>query len=318
MNDWRLSMGKKVVFLGSWHKVIFMQGERIPGKGETVSGDSYFVTAGGKGGNQACACGLLGGNAVLIQNLGDDVTGREALKIFKNCKVNTQYTKLIMGESTGLAPIMLDKNGENAIMVIPGAHGNYKTSDIDDAEDAFKDAYMACFVLESNLDATFYAIRKAHSMGVKVFLDPAPVTPLPDDIYKCLTWIKPNEHEATLLSGINVVDFETAKKAARWFMTKGVKNVLITLGGEGSILVTPEITKTFPAPKVKVVDTTTAGDIFAGTFLFALAEDMSLEDSVILATCAGSLAVTRSGAIESAAQYDELIKFFKEFKVTLR
>lgn len=311
-------MAKKVVVLGSWHSCIFANNDRIPLKGETVTGNSYFMTLGGKGANQACACGLLGGNCKLIQNLGDDDFGRESLKVFEQYHLSTEYVKLVPGEHTGLALIAIDKNGENAIMVIPGAHGHYTKIDIDHAEEAFNGAFMAGFVLEPNFDMVEYGIKKAHAMGVQVFLDPTPaVEHLPDDIYRCLTYLKPNEHEASLLSGINVTDYDSAVKAGQWFLGKGVKNVIITMGGGGSVLINAKTIKQFPAPDVKVVDTTTAGDIYAGTFLYALSVDMLLEDAILFATCAGSLAVTKPGAMESAASLDEVTELYHKFKKSL-
>lgn len=308
---------KKVAILGSWHNCLFTSSERFPCPGETLIGDSYFTTGGGKGANQACGCGMYGGNCYLVQKLGLDEEGRQAVETFKKYGVQVDYVKLDENESTGLALVMTARNGENSIIIIPGAHGHYTEADIDAAKSAFEDAFMAGFVLETNLDATEYAIKKAHAMGVQVFLDPAPAAKFDPSIYKCLTWLKPNEHEASVLSGIDVVDFDSAVKAAHWFMGQGVKNVLITLGGCGSVLVTPEVTRHFPTPKVKVVDTTTAGDIFAGSFVYALSVDMPVEEAVIFATCAGALTVTRPGSVESAGSYDEVMALVEEYKQTL-
>ena len=309
---------KKIVILGSWHRVVFVFGERIPNKGETVPGERYTTSAGGKGGNQACQCSLLGGNCNLIQKLGDDDAGREAKLIFERFGLSTKYVKLDPTESTGFAPIFIDKNGENAIMIVTGAHGHYKKQDIDDAEEAFKDTFMAGFVLETNIDATEYAIKKAHAMGAKVFLDPAPVIKFDPEIYKYLTWIKPNEHEASLLSGIEVTGYDSAVKAGKWFQQQGVENILITLGGEGSVLVTPKRSKFFPAPKVEVVDTTCAGDIYAGAFLYALSVSMPLDEAILFASCAGALAVTKPGSMtECAPTNEEVTKLYDEFIRTL-
>lgn len=305
---------KKVVVLGSWHKVIFLYGDRIPQPGESVSGSHYTVTAGGKGANQACICGNLGGNCVLIQNLGNDEDGVKAVETFREYHTNVDYVKLVDGESTGFCCIMIDSKGENSLMTIEGAHGHYTEADIDACEDAFRDAFMAGFVLETNLDATEYAIRKAHSMGVKVFLDPAPAQKISEDIYSCLEWIKPNEHEAAVLSGISVTDFDSAVKAANWFRDKGVKNVLITMGGDGCVVVTDDVVKHYPSPKVQVVDTTTAGDTFAGAFLYALSVDMSLDDAVAYASCAGALCTTKPGSIESAPTKEELEELYRKFR----
>lgn len=305
---------KKVVVLGSWHKVIFLYGDRIPSPGESVSGKYYTVTAGGKGANQACICGKLGGNCVLIQNLGNDEDGVKAIETFREYKTNVDHVKLVDGESTGYCCIMIDSKGENCLMTIEGAHGNYKKEDIDACDDAFEGAFMAGFVLETNLDATEYAIRKAHAMGVKCFLDPAPAQPISEDIYPCLEWIKPNEHEAYVLSGIEVTDVESAVAAANWFRGKGVKNVLITMGGDGCVLVTDDVVKHYPSPKVQVVDTTTAGDTFAGAFLYALSVDMPMDDAIAYASCAGALCTTRPGSIESAPEIEELEALYRQFR----
>jgi len=306
---------KKVIILGSWHQVVFVFGERIPLKGETVPGDHYVVSYGGKGANQACQCSYLGGNVCLIQKLGDDEAGRASAAIFTHFGLSNKHIKLDPKESTGYAPIFLDKNGENAIMIVTGAHGHYKNEDIDEAEKEFDDAFMASFVLETNLDVTEYAIKKAFNKGVKVFLDPAPAIPINPEIYQCLEWIKPNEHEASLLTGIAVSDFESAKKAGEWFLDKGVKNVLITMGGNGTALVTPQQAKMFPAPKVNVVDTTCAGDIFAGAFLFALSMGKSVDDAVEYASCAGALAVTIPGSMtECAPTNDDILNLLQLYK----
>lgn len=309
-----MKIPKKIVTLGSWHKVIFLYGDRIPLPGESVSGSHYYVTAGGKGANQACICGMLGGKVVLIQNLGNDEDGHAAIETFKEYKTDVRYVKMLDDESTGYCCIMIDKNGENCLMTIEGAHGNYKIADIDACEEEYRDAYLANFVLETNHDTTFYAIRKAHNLGTKIFLDPAPASPIPDDIYPCLEWIKPNEHEATVLSGIEVKDTESALRAGEWFVGKGVKNALITLGGDGCVLVTSEYSKKYSAPKVEVVDTTTAGDVFAGTFLYALSVEMPIDDAIVYASCAGALCATKPGSIESAPRKEELDKFYNEYK----
>lgn len=313
-----MSEAKKIVTLGSWHKVIFLYGDRIPAPGESVSGNSYTTTAGGKGANQSAVCGLLGGNAVLIQNLGADEDGYAALQTFKDYNVNVEYVRLLKDQSTGYCCIMIDKNGENCLMTIAGAHGNYTPADIDACEEAFKDAYMVNFVLETNHEATFYGIQKAYNMGLKVFLDPAPAMPLPEDILSCLEWIKPNEHEASIITGIDVKDNETALEAANWFRDRGVKNVLITMGGDGCLLVTDEISKKYPAPKVKVVDTTTTGDTFAGAFLFALSVDMPMDDAIAYASCAGALCATKPGSIESSPRKEELDALYAEFRPTIQ
>ncbi len=307
-------MRKKVLTLGSYHACYFLNGDRIPNRGETVIGKSYFLTGGGKGSNQAVVVALLKGDAVLIQNLGNDDSGKLALNNFKNYGLDPKFIRLVDGQNTGLASIMIDKDGENAIMVIPGAHGQYTKEDIDAAKEEFKDVNIAGFVLETNYDATVYAIKKAYTMGVQTLLDPTPVREIDEDVYQYLTYIKPNEHEASLLTGIQVTDCDSAVLAGKWFLERGVENVIITLGARGCVLITPERHRFFEAPVVKVVDTTTAGDIFAGSFMYAVTEGMDVDDSIIFASCSASLSVTKAGAMEAVFSLEEINRFADEFK----
>ena len=308
---------KKLITLGSYHTDYFLIGDRIPDKGETVTGNYYFTEGGGKGSNHACACSILGGNVVLIQKLGKDEGGETACRDFAKYGLSLDYVKMVEGEKTGLAPIMIDKDGNNSIMVFPGAHGRYNKEDIDEADKEFEDAFMMSFVFETNMDIVEYAIKKAYEKHVDVFLDPAPVTAFNPELYPYLTWIKPNEHEATLYTGIEVIDYDSAIKAGKWFLERGVKNALITLGERGSVLVTHDLIKTFPAPKIKAVDTTTAGDVFAGAFIYALSVEMPLEDAVLFASCAGALTTTKAGAVKSAPSFDEVSALLRQFKMEL-
>ena len=161
--------------------------------------------------------------------------------------------------------------------------------------------------LENNLDIVEYAVRKAHRLGVPTLLDPAPAVPLPEDLYPCLDFIKPNENEATILSGINVADPEGAAEAGLWFVQRGVKAAIVTLGQNGAVLVVGHDVKHFPAPRVEAVDTTGAGDIFSGAFMAALWAGESVPASIEFASRAAALSVTRPGVIEAIPERQEVL-----------
>lgn len=305
-------MAKKVVMLGSFHGAYFMYGKRLPKGGETVTGDSYFLSCGGKGSNQAVACAILGGDVTLIQKLGNDDFGIKAKEDFKAYNLNTDFVTLDDNESTGFVVIMIDEKGENAIMCVPGAHSHYTKEDIDAAEDEIRKACLVGFVLETNHDVVAYGLEKAWKMGVPTLLDPAPAAKLPEELYRYITYIKPNEHEASELTGIDVHDEASAIEAGKWFLERGVRYAIITLGGGGCVLVTEEGTDYFKTPKVDVVDTTGAGDNFTGGLIYALSSGMDLKRSVQFGICTGSLSVTKKGVWESSPSLMEVEKLLNE------
>lgn len=286
-------MKKNVVFLGSYMHCIFTSGDRIPQVGETLTGEKYFVDYSGKGSSQAMMCARMGSETKYIGRVGADKEGEQALKFFEDFRlIETNYIKIDPSSHTGIAIIITDSKGNNAIMVVPGVNNKIQKEDIDTAENILRDADIMGFVLETNKDMVEYGIKKAYSMGIKTFLDPSPAQILSEDVYPCITYIKPNEHEAFILTGINVVDASSAVLAGEYLLKKGVKNVIITLGGDGVVLVTETCRKHFKAPSVEVLDTTSAGDVFGGTMLAMLNQGSDIEEALIYASCAGALATT--------------------------
>jgi ribokinase len=209
---------------------------------------------------------------------------------------------------------LIDRYGYNSISVVLGANTRLSTKDIDDSEEALRNSFIVGFQLENDWKLVEYAIRKVHALGVPTFLDPAPAAKLPDDLYPCLDYIKPNETEATTLTGIKVSGMASAEDAGRWFVKKGVKQAIVTLGEHGAVLVTAKDVRHFYPPTVKAVDTTGAGDIFAGGFLTALSKGQSIDYAIDFANHAAAISVTRLGVIGAIPKLEEVEASMQEKK----
>lgn len=290
---------KRVTVVGSYNVGLFLKGERFPGPGETLIGTEFKEGGGGKGSNQALAAAKLGAQVSFIGRIGDDEYGRYALRLYQDFGVSTANIRLDRTTHSGVSVIFIDATGRNMIMVVPGANFHLSREDIDGAEGIFRESAVVGFQLENNFEIVEYGIAKAAAAGARVVLDPSPVRALPERLLKQLWCIKPNEHEASSITGLKVVDKDSAVGAGRWFLDRGVAVALITLGEQGAVLVTREEQVHFPAPVVKPVDTTGAGDCFCGAFMAALASGVDMHGSIRYANCAASISVTRLGVIES-------------------
>ena len=302
-------MKNQITVVGSYNVGLFLKGESIPKVGQTLIGDTFTEGGGGKGSNQALAAGKLGAKALFVGCIGNDSYGRFALDLYKSMGVCSEYIRVDETIHSGISVIFIDKDGNNSIMVVPGANFHLSEKDIDNAYSAMCNSAIVGFQLENELSVVSYGIKKAKEDGAKVLLDPAPARELPDELYKYISIIKPNEHEATTLSGIEVTDKESAEKAGKWFIGKGVETAIITLGDKGAVLVEKERSAFFPSRKVNAVDTTGAGDCFSGALMAALAEGKSIDEAIEFAHIAASISVTALGVVEALptrAQVEEL------------
>ncbi len=298
--------------MGSCHACHVFTAPVHPKAGETVIGDDYHVVVGGKGSGQAVVACRLGSEVYILEHLGNDIYGRGEKSSYEKMGMHTDFVYLEQDVPTGMAGIFLNADGENKIIVVPGANSRACCDDVDRSKAILKQAKLLGAQLELPLPVIEYALRTASQLGVRTLLDPAPVTALRDDLYPCISIIKPNEHEASALTGIAVTDAETAMRAGRLLLEKGVREAaIITLGEKGVVLVTRTFERFYPVIPVKAVDTGGAGDTFAGALLAALAQDWPLEKAVCYAQCAATLCVTRT---ESYARTDkaEVDALFRE------
>ena len=292
----------KIVVIGSCNTDMVVKAGRLPVPGETVLGGTFYMNPGGKGANQAIAAARLGAEVTLISKIGYDLFGLQALEIYRSEKINTEFIFTDQKSPSGVALISVDSYGENSIIVAPGASRSLLTEDIDKAKSTLEEADIILMQLEVPIETVEYAATIAKSYGKKVILNPAPVSVLSNSFLSCVHTILPNRIEAEMLSGIKVIDEESAWRAAKAIGEKGIENVVITLGKDGAYVKEKEEYTMIPAKEVETIDTTGAGDVFCGAFSVYLSENHTLTESVEFANTAAALAVTRMGA-QSAIPY---------------
>ena len=296
-----------VTVVGSYNAGVLMKGQRLPTPGETVIADHFSEIPGGKGSNQAVAASSQGAAVQFVARIGCDRYGDDAMRMYNEKGISSKYIRRDSTIHTGFGAVIVDDAGGNLISVAPGANYNLSSEDLDAAEEALAASLMVGFQLENRLEVVNYGIRKVHALGVKTILDPAPAAKLPDDLYPFLDFIKPNEHEATILTGIPVTGVQEAKQAGRWLVERGVKVVLVTLGEVGVVCVSADREEHYLPPRVKAIDTTGAGDIFNGAFMAAFSHGDALKECIQFANRAASISVTRLGVIEAIPQLEEVI-----------
>ena len=305
-------MDRRVVVLGSCSVCHVFASPNLPNRGETVIGDDYHIVVGGKGSGQAIVACRLGSEVFMLEHLGDDAYGRREKESYQEMGIHTDYVYLDKDCPTGTGGIFLDAEGQNKIIIVPGANSNVSCRDIDNMREVLQGAKILGTQFEVPAATVDYAIRTADGMGVRTLLDPAPVTAFDESLYPHISIIKPNECEAAELTGIRVEDTDSAARAGKWFLDKGVKEAaIITLGEKGAVLVTRQGVKHFPGLTVKAVDTGGAGDTFAGALLAALSRNWPLEKSIRYAQCASAICVTRTGSYSMTRQ-EEVDRLFAE------
>jgi len=305
-----------ITVVGSIHMDFYIRLPKFPLPGETVLGRNFTMLPGGKGANQAVACSRLGVHTYIISRVGKDIFGEKLVENLKENRVNTKYVKVDENAHTGIAFILLnEKTGENIIAVAPGADYNVSRKDIDHSVSAIVSSDIVLLQLELPISTVIYAIKKAWEKQVKTILNPAPATCLPGEVYKYIYVLTPNRIEASLLSGINIETMEDAIKAGKILVAKGVKYVIITLGAKGSLIVSKNFIKHLPAYKVKVVDTTGAGDAFNAALAVGLAEGRNIVEACRMANAAAAIKVTKLGAQSGLPLRDELEEFMKKYSM---
>lgn len=304
-------MLKKIVVVGSTNVDLIIKSDKIPKQGETVLGGTFYKAAGGKGANQAVAASRAGGDVSFISCVGDEY-GDESIEGFRKDGINVEYVKKDPNVATGIALILVDKNGENSISVASGANLSLTASDIHKAQQIIKDADVLLMQLESPIEVVEAAAKIASMAGVKTILNPAPAQPLSDELLKCITILTPNESETELLTGIEVKNETDAINAASVLLKKGIEVVIITIGSKGALLATKDETKIISGHKVEAKDTTAAGDIFNGALAIAISENKSLDEAIHFANAAAAVSVTRMGAQPSAPKRQEIEDMIKQ------
>ena len=298
----------KILVIGSLNIDMVMKVDHMPTAGETILCDGMKLVAGGKGANQACAAGRLGTDVTMLGAIGNDSHGemqRDSLQ-----RSGVDVSGLITKErvSTGTAFITVNKEGNNSIVVVQGANAQFTPEDIEAHRDLLEECEIVILQLEIPMDTVLYAVKLARTLGKTVILDPAPVPEhFPEELYQYVDIIKPNESELSRLTGI--ADTQNhLEEAVQIVKDHGVKNVLVTLGGDGVYLDTEnEPPVHIPAKKVKVVDTTAAGDSFTAALAAMLLEGKTLKEAAEFANQVSAIVVTREGAQDSIPTLQEVL-----------
>lgn len=262
-----------VTVVGSCMIDLVSRAPRLPKPGETLRGTKFFRGYGGKGANQAVCASRLGSKTAMIARVGSDVFGEEYLRNFEDNSVDTSWVMTTKGDSTGVAPIIVDQNGQNSIIIIPGANDKLTTRDVYAAVPAIISIskVLVC-QLEISVETSLYALKMGGDNGAITILNPAPaVEKLNTELFQYSDFIIPNETEAEILTGCRVTTLDEARTAANALRAKGCNNVIITLGERGALFLGKQCKSSFhvPIPSISqdlVIDTTGAGDAFVGSF----------------------------------------------------
>ncbi|OUJ72359.1 ribokinase [Hymenobacter crusticola] len=296
-----------LVIVGSANTDLVVHTPQFPVPGETRLGSAFQLSCGGKGANQAVAAARLGARVALVGKVGRDDFGQRALANLQQEGLDTTHVYQHPEAATGVAIITVNAQGQNTIVVAPGANHELLPADLDQAVTLLEQAAYLVVQLEIPLPTVLYLVAWARRRGKRVVLNPAPALPLPDDVYHDLFLLTPNETEAEALTGVPVRDADSARAAAQVLRERGVRNVVVTLGAQGAFLHTATYTGLVPAPHVEAVDTTAAGDVFTGALAVALTQNLDWERAAHFACQAAAVAVTRLGAQVSAPYRHELL-----------
>ncbi|AZH80511.1 ribokinase [Microbacterium sp. Y-01] len=301
-----------VVIVGSVTADVTTFSGRLPARGETILGDEFTLMLGGKGANQAVAAGRSGARTSFVGCVGDDLFHDLVVDGLTEAGVDLAHLRTVPGP-TGIAHIRVDASAQNDIVMVPLANAALSAEQIDEALAALAPTTSVLLTqLETPSALTAHITARAREHGMTVILDPAPAAELDAALWRSIDIVTPNETEASLISGIEVTDALSAERAGRWFLDQGVGAAVITLAGQGSCVVTADGATIIPPFPVEAVDTTAAGDAYAGYLGAALANGSSLSDAVRLATAAGALAVTKQGASPSLPHRAEVEAFLHE------
>ena len=291
---------------------LVVKSPRIPAVGETVLGEDFIMTPGGKGANQAVAAAKLGAEVYFIAKLGEDVFAEQSLNNFKKEGVNTKYVIQTEEAPSGVALITVDNAGNNVIVVAPGANQMLSPEDVKRAESDIASSGALVAQLEIPLETVEFAAQLANESGVLFILDPAPAQKLSPELLKMVDVLTPNETEAQILTGIEVTsNRDSARTAAKKLLEYGVKSVILTMGAEGFLLANDDRMESVPAVKVDAVDATAAGDAFTGSLAVGLAQGWELFDAALFANQVAALSVTKMGAQSSMPAREEVESFIR-------
>jgi ribokinase len=289
----------RIAVVGSANVDLTTFTDRFPKPGETIFGQKFDLGFGGKGANQAVAARLCGADVFMVARVGSDLFGSATIENFKKLGIDTTHVRQVEGLSSGVAPIFVEPNGQNRILVVKGANDALKPADVDAAAETLKAADCIVLQFEIPLETVYYSIGFAHRHGIRCILNPAPGQPVDMRALADLDYFVPNESEAETITGMAVRNVEDAKKCAEKLLAGGIRRVIVTLGANGSLLAGRGVSEHLPPYAVKSIDSTGAGDAFIGSFAVFLAEGVSEPEAVRRANLYAGLSTTGIGTQKS-------------------
>ena len=289
----------RIAVVGSANIDLTTFADRFPKPGETIFGQTFDLGFGGKGANQAVAARLCGAEVFMVARVGSDLFGPATIENFRKQGIDPTHVKQVEGLSSGVAPIFVEPNGQNRILVVKGANDALKPADVDAAAEALKSADCIVLQFEIPLDTVYYTVAFARKHGIRCIVNPAPAQPVDMGALKDLDYFVPNESEAETITGISAKSANEARKCAQKLLEGGIRRVIITLGANGSLLAGAEGYEHIPPFEVDSVDSTGAGDAFIGSFAVFLGEGLPEKEAVRRANLYAALSTTGVGTQKS-------------------
>ncbi|MGB2677622.1 MAG: ribokinase [Candidatus Acidiferrum sp.] len=290
-----MSRKPRIAVVGSANVDLTTFSDTFPRPGETLFGKSFHLGFGGKGANQAVAARLCGADVVMVANVGNDLFGQATVDNFAKIGIDASRVRIVDGVSSGVAPIFVEPNGQNRIIVVKGANDTLKPADVEAAAAILRGVDTIVLQFEIPLDTVAYTVQFARKHGIRCIVNPAPAQPINAVSLGGADYFMPNESEAELITGMPVHSIGDAKKCAAALLQLGFRRVILTLGARGSLLATAEASELLPPFPVTPTDTTGAGDAFIGSFAVFLAEGLPEKDALTRASLYAALSTTRVG-----------------------
>ncbi len=306
-------MSARIGVIGSNMVDLVTTVDRMPRLGETLAAPAFAIGPGGKGANQAAAAARLGADVMMVSRVGDDLLGSYVQRNFATLGIDARHVRAVPGTSNGVAPIFVDNNGDNIILIVKGANDHLLPADVDEAAPDLLGCDLLLLQLEIPLDTVYHAIAWAHAHNKPVLLNPAPATAaLSLDRIATVDFFMPNQSELAILTGLPTDTLAEAGAAARGLLARGMGRIVVTLGAEGALLVTPAETWHVPSVRVAARDTSGAGDAFIGAFAAHYVQHADVHAALGQATLYAAHSVTRPGTQTAFASRDEFTAFCLE------
>jgi ribokinase len=289
----------RIVVVGSANADLTTVSSRLPKAGETIFGDRFDLGWGGKGANQAAAARRCGADVAMVARVGDDLFGTAIIANLQAQGIDASHVRMLDGVSTGVAPIFVEPNGENRIIVVKGANDRLTPADVDAAVSLIERADFVVVQFEIPLETVYHTIDLARRRGIRCLLNPAPAQPIDLAAVTGVHYLVPNESEAESIAGHTIQSLDDARACARELLDAGLPRVIITLGDRGALLATADGSEMIPGFAVATVDSSGAGDAFVGSLAVLLAEGIPEREAIRRANLFAALSTTSVGTQKS-------------------